>query len=435
MADNPSFSIVLATYGRGRRIEPTIESVLGQTYTDFELIVVGDGCADETEAIVGSFARETFAPAKITWHNLPRNSGSQSVPNNEGIRHARGDWICYLGHDDIWSPDHLACLAQTIASCDGTDFVVSGCIYYGPKDSGYYFVTGLFDASDAAFHHFFPPTSLAHRRDVTDRIGGWRDPREITLPIDGEFLLRAAHAGMRFTSTGRITAHKFAAGHRYLSYLRLDCEEQREMLRTLRTMPQIAFDEIIATSKRIGHFMTTGYSEFTSPEPGFSFERNRQNKGINRPALQPLHGRTVIEQTAEPRALDWYNLETGHRPHRWSGPNPRPRILIPFSGERARIAIEVIGTRPALRLDEVPLYVEGRRAATRFEDVPDIGVMMIADISLNAADYTVLTLETPMFYPHEHYETGDRRYLGIAVADIVIEPIVNAPPEEPRTPP
>ena len=49
--------------------------------------------------------------------------------------------------------------------------------------------------------------------------------------------------------------------------------------------------------------------------------------------------------------------------------------------------------------------------------------MMIADISLNAADYTVLTLETPMFYPHEHYDTGDRRSLGIAVANIVLEPI------------
>src|SRR5690348_7129616 len=115
--DRPRFSIVLATYGRGRFIEPTIESVLGQTCTDFELIVVGDGCADETEAIVGSFA-QAFAPAKITWHNLRRNLGSQSFPNNEGIRHARGDWICYLGHDDTWSPDHLACLARTIASSD-----------------------------------------------------------------------------------------------------------------------------------------------------------------------------------------------------------------------------------------------------------------------------------------------------------------------------
>jgi hypothetical protein len=81
--------------------------------------------------------------------------------------------------------------------------------------------------------------------------------------------------------------------------------------------------------------MTTGYSEFTSRVPGFNFERNRENKGITRPSLQPLRERTVIQQTGELRALDWYNLEHGIRPHRWSGPNPRPKILIPFSGARA----------------------------------------------------------------------------------------------------
>ena len=49
--------------------------------------------------------------------------------------------------------------------------------------------------------------------------------------------------------------------------------------------------------------------------------------------------------------------------------------------------------------------------------------MIVADIPLHATDYTVLALETPMFHPHEHVETGDRRSLGIAVANIVIEPI------------
>lgn len=419
MTSRPYFSVVLSTYGRGEHIRPTIESVLGQTQSDFELIVVGDGCADETEAIVRSFAND-----KIIWRNLPANTGSQSLPNNEGIRSARGDWICYLGHDDIWSPDHLSCLAQVIWANDDTDFVVSGCIYYGPKGSGRYFITGLFEAPDTAFHHFFPPTSIAHRRDVIARIGDWRDPREIALPVDGDFLLRAAHAGMRFISTNRITAHKFAAGHRYLSYLRPDCVEQRAMWQVLRTSPEVSFDEIVAASKRNGLFMTSGYSQFTAQAPGFNFEKNRQNKGINRPPLRPLRERTVIQQTAELRALDWYSLEHGTRPHRWSGPNPRPKILIPFSGARARIEIEVVGTRPGIApSEELAIYVEGCKAACTFEGIPEVGFKIVSKISLKEADYTVLTLETPMFFPHEHYESGDRRYLGIAVADIIIEPL------------
>jgi len=187
MTSRPYFSVVLSTYGRGEHIRPTIESVLGQTHSDFELIVVGDGCADETEAIVESFAND-----KIIWRNLPANTGSQSLPNNEGIRCARGGWICYLGHDDIWSPDHLSCLAQVIWARDDSDFIVSGCIYYGPKDSGFYFITGLFEAPDAAFHHFFPPTSLAHRRDVTERICGKCCGQPQTFPSTKSWQCRSA---------------------------------------------------------------------------------------------------------------------------------------------------------------------------------------------------------------------------------------------------
>jgi len=87
-----------------------------------------------------------------------------------------------------------------------------------------------FDGAEAPFQHFFPPSSISHRRDVTTRIGDWRDPRVLKEPVDCEFLLRAAHAGLRFASTGKITAHKFAASHRYLSYLRVSSNEQREFL-------------------------------------------------------------------------------------------------------------------------------------------------------------------------------------------------------------
>src|SRR6185436_18016378 len=100
--DDPFFSIVLATYNRGAFIAPTIESVLGQTFGSFELIVVGDACDDNTGDVVRGFGSE-----RVTWRNLAVNCGSQSAPNNEGLRHARGEWIAYIGHDDIWAPDHL----------------------------------------------------------------------------------------------------------------------------------------------------------------------------------------------------------------------------------------------------------------------------------------------------------------------------------------
>jgi glycosyltransferase involved in cell wall biosynthesis len=129
MNETPFFTVIMPTYGRGRHITPTLESVLAQSFGDFELIVVGDGCTDETEQAVRMFADD-----RVRWLNLPENTGSQSSPNNEGIRAPRGHWIAYIGHDDIWAPDHLDRMVNTITSTEGLDFVASGCIFTDPGE-------------------------------------------------------------------------------------------------------------------------------------------------------------------------------------------------------------------------------------------------------------------------------------------------------------
>jgi len=133
----PRFSVIVATYNRSRFIVPTLESALGQTHAPFEIIVVGDGCTDDSEQVI----RRKFGRA-IRWIGLSEHSGSQSVPNNAGIQVAVGTHIAYLGHDDIWSPHHLELLAATFESSN-PDFAVSGCIYHGPPGSRYYQFTGL----------------------------------------------------------------------------------------------------------------------------------------------------------------------------------------------------------------------------------------------------------------------------------------------------
>lgn len=418
MADNPSFSIVLSTYGRGRHIVPTIQSVLRQTCDDFELIVVGDGCADDTEAVVRS-----FADRRIAWANLSQNTGSQSFPNNEGIRLARGRWIAYIGHDDIWASSHLLDIARTIAAGQGLDIVASGCAIHGPPGSDVCHVTGLFDTPDAARQHFFPPASIAHLRDVTARIGEWRDPRVIKPPVDVDVLMRAVQAGLRFASTGRITTHKFASAYRYLSYLRVSSDEQQQMLRALEEGPDIDTQAIIDTAKKLGQFMTLQYVDYSSYPAGYLFEHNRQKRGISRPAKQLLRGRVIMEQTDEYRALDWYEVEVSAKRFRWSGPNPRPRILIPYTGDRARLAIEVRGGHPHSDLREISLFVEEQKVSYAVESGGGGESRLVADIALNPADETVLTLETPMFCPSELGINEDQRRLGIAVGNVVIEPI------------
>jgi glycosyltransferase involved in cell wall biosynthesis len=418
VSEDPFFSIVLPTYGRGRHIKPSIESVLGQSFRNFELIVVGDGCMDDTETVVRS-----FPPELITWLNLPHNSGSQSFPNNEGIRSSRGRWIAYIGHDDIWAPNHLERMFRTIASTEVLDFVISGCVFHGPKGSEDYYVTGLFDGAEAPFQHFFPPTSISHRRDVTTRMGGWRDPRTVKCPADNEFLLRAAHAGLRFASTGEITVHKFAAGHRYLSYLRVSSEEQRELLRSLTPSPGIDIEGIIRKSKANGQYMIFQYGDYSGHPEGYLFEQNLKRKGISRPALRLLLRRALIEQTDEPRGFDWHDVESNGKRYRWSGPNPRPKILIPYAGHFARISVEILFKNSGVHIEELLLYVEERSAECRIKTGRGGAFYLVADIPLQPADYTVLTVNAPTFRPSDIGLGDDQRKIGIAVGEIVIEPI------------
>src|ERR1022692_4290413 len=149
--------VLMASYNSAAWIKHTIRSVLEQTYRNFEVIVVGDGCTDGTEELL-----KTKFGKRIRWKNLQSNSGSQSAPNNEGIRVAHGSHIAYLGHDDIWSRYHLELLDGVVREQD-PDFAVSGAVYHGPPGSMFYQIAGIFDDPDMVRREFFPPSSFAHR--------------------------------------------------------------------------------------------------------------------------------------------------------------------------------------------------------------------------------------------------------------------------------
>src|SRR5437764_794116 len=104
----PSVSVIIATYNWSAALKCAIRSVLDQTLQDFELLIVGDACTDDTEQVVRS-----FDDARIKWFNLTKNHGSQYAPNNFGLKQAKAYYIAYLGHDDLWWPTHLTSLVET----------------------------------------------------------------------------------------------------------------------------------------------------------------------------------------------------------------------------------------------------------------------------------------------------------------------------------
>ncbi len=99
----------MATYNWATVLPYSIGSALDQTYRDFELLVIGDGCTDESAEVISR-----IADRRVRWHNLETNHGHQYAPNNHGIAHGGGDIVAYLGHDDLWLPRHLELLVAAI---------------------------------------------------------------------------------------------------------------------------------------------------------------------------------------------------------------------------------------------------------------------------------------------------------------------------------
>lgn len=99
LSAQPFVSVVLNNYNYGRYLEAAIGSVLGQTYTDFELVVVDDGSTDDSREIAEQFADRAVLMFK--------ENGGQASALNAGVERARGEIVCFLDSDDLWSPEKL----------------------------------------------------------------------------------------------------------------------------------------------------------------------------------------------------------------------------------------------------------------------------------------------------------------------------------------
>ncbi len=219
MTTIPLVSVILATYNRSRVLAHAIQSVRCSTLTDWELIVVGDHCTDDTAAVVAG-----FADPRVTFVNLPENVGEQSGPNNEGVRRARGRYLAFLNHDDLYFPDHLA---TAVAACEdlSADLVWSPLLVPLPVpaqdlERGRWRVrlsgVPIDDHYDPRLFVFASAWLLT--RELAARIGPWRPARETFVSSSQDWLWRAWQAGARMRVTPRATVMAIPGSMRRDSY-------------------------------------------------------------------------------------------------------------------------------------------------------------------------------------------------------------------------
>ncbi len=100
MNDKPMVSVIIPTYNYGQYVTEAVESVLGQTYANREIIVVDDGSTDDTRERLGSYGDRV--------RYIYQENRGLSAARNTGIKAARGDLIAFLDADDVWVPEKLS---------------------------------------------------------------------------------------------------------------------------------------------------------------------------------------------------------------------------------------------------------------------------------------------------------------------------------------
>lgn len=98
---NELVSVIMPSYNTANFIEESINSVLNQTYQNFEIIIVDDCSTDNTDEVV-----EGIKDERIKYIKNEKNSGA-AVSRNRALREAKGKWIAFLDSDDVWLPEKL----------------------------------------------------------------------------------------------------------------------------------------------------------------------------------------------------------------------------------------------------------------------------------------------------------------------------------------
>ncbi len=126
----PAISIIMPVFNRAELVGRAVDSVLGQTFEDFELIVVDDGSSDGTAERLRS-----IADPRLRLIELERNLGGNAA-RNRGIREAKAPLITFLDSDDEFLPDRLASTVRYFADHPDVDLLADACVKRWPTGSG-----------------------------------------------------------------------------------------------------------------------------------------------------------------------------------------------------------------------------------------------------------------------------------------------------------
>lgn len=196
--NTPKVSVVIPTYNRSDLIGEAIDSLQGQDFKDFEVIIVDDGSTDNTKAVCEAYASADPRVAYVAGDTKNRGPG---YCRNKGVKLAKGEFLIFLDSDDLFLPGALSNRVEAIESNDELDLVVFLGEFFErvPGDLGllWNIPTDIdpllrFIGEDVAWSTIGP----IWRMSAFKRIGGWDET--IVMGDDQELHTRALMAGAKY---------------------------------------------------------------------------------------------------------------------------------------------------------------------------------------------------------------------------------------------
>ena len=236
-------SVIIAAYNRSGMLRHAIESVRNSTFDEWELLVIGDYCTDDSEAVALS-----FGDPRIRFVNLPENTGGQSAPNNAGAELAGGEFIAFLNQDDLYLPEHLGRGVDHLRR-SGADFAWTAAASLLPASqeqltAGDWTCDVIGVPPRTVFEPvvFLVASTWIMRRETCRKVGPWKPADRVFTTPSQDWLLRASKSGIRMEFIPNITVLVIFSGARKGSYNLASFPEHEFFSKQILSSPQFRED-------------------------------------------------------------------------------------------------------------------------------------------------------------------------------------------------
>lgn len=295
-------SIIMPTFNRKNVISKAINSVLNQSFKNFELIIIDDGSDDNTNTFIRQSYEKYLQNNQIKYFEL--NHAGVSKARNKGLKEATGNIIAYLDSDNQWKPDFLKIMVKTIDSNN------SECAYCNVKVNNS--VTGKtyvlekdFDRNSLLKENFIDLNSFVHKKSSYDIKGGFDE--KLTRLVDWDLIIRYTENNVpihvnhilvdyfidsslnNITNTEPLSNNMNRIHEKYWKEL---YEDEYEAIRDLFDQNYYLneYPDVLMSNRHpIYHYLTIGHREGRNPNERFvtSFYKNKY-PDIVRKKLNPL---------------------------------------------------------------------------------------------------------------------------------------------------